>query len=74
MLNLTSEAAVRDACLDLVTRLGTDLTGLFVQQMIGGGVEMVGATVDPLFGPLVVCGSGGVLVDLLGDSAVGSIR
>ena len=71
VLNLTSEAAVRDACVDLATRLGKDLTGLFVQQMIGGGVEMlVGATVDPLFGPLVVCGSGGVLVDLLGDSAV----
>jgi acetate---CoA ligase (ADP-forming) len=70
-LNLKTEEEVRGACVELAARLGQDLTGLLVQAMIPDGVEMlVGATQDPLFGPLVVCGSGGVLVDLLGDSAV----
>jgi acetyl-CoA synthetase (ADP-forming) len=30
---------------------------------------IVGALQDPLFGPLIACGTGGVLVDLLGDTA-----
>ena len=30
---------------------------------------LVGALHDPTFGPLVVCGAGGTLVDLLGDTA-----
>jgi acyl-CoA synthetase (NDP forming) len=39
--------------------------------MVPDGVEMlVGATLDPVFGHVVVCGSGGVLVDVFADSAV----
>jgi acyl-CoA synthetase (NDP forming) len=46
------------------------MTGAVVQQMVPGGVEfLVGGVVDPTFGPLVACGSGGVLVDLLADTA-----
>lgn len=48
---------------------GVDLSGVLVQELITGGVEMfVGALHDPSFGPVLACGSGGVLVNLLQDS------
>jgi acyl-CoA synthetase (NDP forming) len=44
---------------------------LLVQEMVTGGVEMVvGVTHDPSFGPIVVTGMGGTLVELLRDVAV----
>ena len=47
------------------------VNGVLVQPMIPAGVEvMVGARVDPLLGPLIVAGFGGVLVELLQDTAV----
>ncbi|HEX2443749.1 MAG TPA: GNAT family N-acetyltransferase, partial [Vicinamibacterales bacterium] len=69
-LNLLEEAAVLAAYADLEMRLGKELSGVLVQAMVPGGIEMlVGAVQDPTFGPLVVCGSGGVLVELVGDRA-----
>jgi acyl-CoA synthetase (NDP forming) len=45
------------------------MTAAVVQQMVPGGVELlIGAVSDPTFGPIVACGSGGVLVDLLHDT------
>ena len=47
------------------------INGVLVQPMVPQGVEMVvGARVDPLFGPLVVVGLGGILVELLQDTAL----
>src|SRR6185436_6943347 len=38
--------------------------------MVTGGIEMaVGGVNDPAFGPVVMCGTGGVLIDLLDDTA-----
>ena len=48
------------------------INGVLVQPMVPQGVEvMVGARVDPLFGPMVVVGLGGIMVELLKDTAVG---
>lgn len=67
-LNLTDEAAVRAAWQDLAGRLGPPV---ILQQMAPAGAEFIlGARFDPQFGPLVVLGAGGVLVELLADSAV----
>jgi acetate---CoA ligase (ADP-forming) len=47
------------------------IKGVLLQPMVPAGIEMVvGARVDPLLGPVIVAGFGGVLVELLRDSAV----
>ena len=47
------------------------INGVLVQPMVPAGVEMmIGIKVDPLFGPLLVVGLGGVMVELLRDTAV----
>jgi acyl-CoA synthetase (NDP forming) len=47
------------------------ISGVLLQRMVPAGVEVVaGARIDPLLGPLVVVGFGGVLVELFRDSAV----
>jgi acetyl-CoA synthetase len=46
--------------------------GVLVQRMVPRGVEIiVGGRVDPQFGPLVLVGIGGTLVELMKDTAVG---
>jgi acetyl coenzyme A synthetase (ADP forming)-like protein len=65
-----SDVAVADAATDMQTRLGEQLTGFVVQEMAPAGVEMiVGALNDPMFGPIVSCGVGGILVEIAADMA-----
>jgi acetyl coenzyme A synthetase (ADP forming)-like protein len=46
-------------------------TGFLIQRMIGEGAEMiVGVVHDRQFGPVVACGAGGVMVELLRDVSV----
>ena len=75
-LNLRNETEVR-AAFDAVMANARKVTpppainGVLVQPMIGQGVELVvGARNDALFGPLIVVGLGGVLVEVLKDSAL----
>jgi acyl-CoA synthetase (NDP forming) len=69
-LNLADAGAVRAVAQQFETQFKGEMAGMIVQRMVPGGVEMlVGALQDPNFGPIVVCGSGGVLVELLGDTA-----
>jgi acyl-CoA synthetase (NDP forming) len=72
-LNLMDEAAVRHAYEQIRDRLLREnnlyaLEGVLVQPMLSGGVEvMVGMTQDPVFGPLIGFGLGGVHVEILRD-------
>jgi acetate---CoA ligase (ADP-forming) len=69
-LDLSSDEAVRLAFGDLEKRLGPAMTEALVQKQVPGGVEViVGATFDPTFGPLILYGSGGTLVELVADVA-----
>jgi acetyl coenzyme A synthetase (ADP forming)-like protein len=61
-LDLADEASVRAE----VARIGLPVV---VQPMIEGGVELLAGVVqDPVFGPLVACGPGGVFAELIGDA------
>jgi acetyl coenzyme A synthetase (ADP forming)-like protein len=49
-------------------RKDAEIEGVQVQQMLGGGQEVIiGAVTDPSFGKLVAFGLGGVLVEVLKD-------
>jgi acetyl coenzyme A synthetase (ADP forming)-like protein len=72
-LNLGDERAVRDAFDEIVAAArgagpADAVDGVLIQPMIHGGVEvMMGITQDPLFGPLIAFGLGGIHVEILGD-------
>jgi len=75
-LGITTPQAAADA----VTAIRASLAGaglarhaaeFLVQEQISDGVEMiVGVSHDPAFGPLVLAGLGGTMVEVLGDVAV----
>jgi acyl-CoA synthetase (NDP forming) len=47
---------------------GTIANGIVVQEMVQAEAEMmIGAVVDPQFGPLITCGFGGVAVEITKD-------
>ncbi|MBM3226409.1 MAG: acetate--CoA ligase family protein, partial [Candidatus Tectomicrobia bacterium] len=71
ILGLDTPAAVATAVATLVARMqqiGARLDGILLQRQVASGIEaLVGVTTDPLFGPLLVCGLGGTLVEVLHD-------
>jgi acetate---CoA ligase (ADP-forming) len=73
-LGLSGSREVTPAAREMSERLaaaGAPAEGFVVQEMVGGGVEMlVGVAHDPLFGPVVACSAGGTAVELVRDVAV----
>ena len=71
LLDLRAEEEVRAGFLDLkkkVEEQNLSFCGVVVQKMIKGGVETVlGMTTDPIFGPLIMFGLGGINVEILKD-------
>jgi acetyltransferase len=77
-LNLRDAAAVSDAFdsikRSICERFGSEhFSGVTIQPMIGrGGYELIlGSSLDPQFGPVLLFGTGGVLVEILKDRAIG---
>ena len=46
------------------------IDGFLVQAMVSGVEAIVGARSDPLYGPMLLVGAGGVLVELVDDAAL----
>jgi len=72
-LNLGDADAVRTACDEMLASVRQHapqarIDGVLVQPMLRGGVELiVGAVRDPVFGPTLTVGLGGVLTELYRD-------
>jgi acetyltransferase len=74
-LDLRSIDAVRKAAGDLVaaarkTYPDARIDGFLVQEMVSGIEAIVGARTDKLYGPLLLVGAGGILVELAKDAAL----
>ncbi len=73
ILNLGSEQALRSGWEALMANVqrsqpGLALDGVLVEAMVGKGVELVvGARRDPRWGPVLLIGLGGILVEALRD-------
>lgn len=78
ILNLKDEAAVAAAFDTLIERAGTAapqarIEGVLIAPMAGEGVETIlGVHMDPVFGPMIMFGLGGVAVELYKDVAFAS--
>jgi acyl-CoA synthetase (NDP forming)/GNAT superfamily N-acetyltransferase len=70
LLGLPGPDQARAAFGTLASRFAGRFTGAVVQPMISGGTEVIiGVVQEPVFGPLVVFGLGGVATEVLGDHA-----
>lgn len=68
-LNLTGADAVR-AAYERVAGAADELEGVLVQEMVAGSRELVAGLIrDPQFGACVMVGLGGVLTEVLQDTA-----
>jgi acetyltransferase len=73
-LNLRGAAAVRRAWREIAKAVrAEDFCGVTVQPMIArGGIELIlGSALDPQFGPVLLFGAGGTLVEVMKDRALG---
>lgn len=75
-VNIADEAALAEALARMARAVaermpGARLDGFLIQEQVRGDVELiVGTRFDPQFGPIVLVGLGGVLVELMHDVAV----
>jgi acyl-CoA synthetase (NDP forming) len=75
-LGIADEGALRAAVASMRERVlahrpGARIDGFIVARQLRGGVEvLVGTQNDPVFGPVITVGAGGVLAELIADVSV----
>ena len=69
VINLHSEDAVKSTYDDFMTRFADmDVAGVLVEKMVNKGLELIiGTNTDPTFGPVILFGVGGVMVEAIKD-------
>ncbi|MGB2815349.1 MAG: acetate--CoA ligase family protein, partial [Dehalococcoidales bacterium] len=73
VLDINSKDEVKEAFNAIKAKLAamgreSEMEGVTIQRMVSGGVEIIaGVTQDPMFGPLIMFGLGGVQAELLKD-------
>ena len=67
-LGLANAEQVRQAAEEIILAAGDDLEGFLIQPMLKGKREFVAGLIrDPMFGPIVMFGLGGVFTEALDD-------
>lgn len=77
-LNLRDEGELRQAAAEMLERVrklrpGAPIAGFTVQSMVARPMAqelIIGASIDPVFGPVLLFGQGGTVVEVLGDRAI----
>jgi acetyltransferase len=77
-LNIANQAELKEACAAMLSRVrelrpDADIQGFTVQRMVKlkhAHELIIGASVDPVFGPIILFGQGGTAVEVLADSAL----
>ena len=74
-LNLADAGAVRTAASSMVARLQAEypnakIEGFLVQEMVDGVELLIGVREDPQYGPFMIAGLGGVMVEVLRDVSI----
>lgn len=69
-LNIKNEAELTQAFENIISKAGDAIDGVLIQEMVSGQRELVaGLNRDPQFGPCVMLGLGGVMTEVLKDTA-----
>jgi len=75
LLNLRTAAEVEAGAKELAGRIrkaapDARISGYLVQEMVSGVEIILGARSDPLYGPVILVGAGGILVELMKDTVL----
>lgn len=75
LLDLRTPADVEAGAMELAARIrkaapGARIAGYLVQEMVSGIEIILGARTDPLYGPVILVGAGGILVELMKDTVL----
>jgi len=71
VLNITEESTLRASARELHSRFSEMPHTLLVQKMAAPGTELIlGARRDPVFGPVVLAGMGGIFTEVFRDTSI----